>query len=501
MIVKISLLNNSKLLIETDDGISWELREYFSFFVPGYKFMPTYRNKVWDGKIRLFDYNSRTLPVGLFGKLKKFCKSRNYECVIEETEYGKPADKDTLDVNEVWKFIKELQLSTKEKRIEPRDYQFNAICHSISNRRGILLSPTGSGKSLIIYCLMRWWLERTGDDRKILIIVPTTSLVEQMYSDFEDYSYFDKDWRVDHNCHRIYSGQAKVNLHERVFISTWQSIYKLPKTWFKQFVAIFGDEAHGFTAKSMTAALNKSEDACYRIGTTGTLDGSKTNEMVLEGHFGPIYRTTTTKKLQDKKELADLDIQILDFIYPEELRSRWGRVKYQDEIKWLIGNEKRNNFIRNLACDLEGNTLLLFRYVDSHGKILYNAIKDRSKNRCFFVAGEVDKDDREAIRKIVETQKNSVTVASEGVFSTGVNIKNIHNIIFCSPSKSQIKVLQSIGRGLRISDNGKPTKLFDIIDHLDWKSRKNYSLQHGELRYKIYQKEQFKVKRNKVYLK
>lgn len=497
--VLVQLKNHAHLQVNVDRGIGWELREQFSFFVPGYEWMPAYRNKVWDGKIRLYDYTKGTIPVGLYPRLQAYCTKMGYALELEKSDFGLPFEREPINVKEIWDFFKGLNLQVNGKPIEIRDYQFNAICKAIETKRILLLSPTGSGKSLIIYCLLRWWQARRDD--KFLVIVPTTSLVEQMYSDFKDYSSQDPTWNVENECHKIYSGKEKTNVHEKIFISTWQSIYKLPKTWFNQFGTIFGDEAHLFTAKSLNASMDKAENAENRVGTTGTLDGTKTHQMVLEGVFGPVTRVTTTKKLQDSDTLAQLDIKVLKLIYPEELRKSFGKVKYQSEVDWVVRNEARNKFIRNLAIDLDGNTLIMFQFVDKHGKILYDMIKDKADHRVFFVAGETDKYDREAIRKIVETQKKSTIVASLGVFSTGVNIRNIHNLIFASPSKSQIKVLQSIGRGLRKSDNGQDTTLLDIVDDLSWGARKNYCLKHGEERMKIYQEEQFDFKVHKVQFK
>lgn len=500
-ILKVGLENHSKLLIQTDKGIAWELRDHFAFLVPGYEWMPRFRAKAWDGKIKLFDYNHGRLPAGLYPKLVEFCEKRDYKIELQETMFGYAGEKNKVDPKEVWEFCKSLNLHSKGKKIEVRDYQFNAICKAIEDRRILLLSPTGSGKSLIIYILLRWFAEERSD--KLLVIVPTTQLVDQMYSDFEDYSSHDDSFSVSDWCHRIYAGQAKVNVHERIFISTWQSIYKLPKTWFGQFGVIIGDEAHTFTSDSLVTSMDKAINAKYRIGTTGTLDGTKTHELVLQGVFGPIYRVTTTKKLQDEDTLAQLEISMVELEYPEETRELFQKVKYAHEIDWLVRNDQRNRFIKNLALTQQGNTLIMFQFVQKHGKVLYELIRQAvpEGRKVFFVAGEVDKADREAIRKIVETEKDAIIIASLGVFSTGVNIRNLHNIIFASPSKSQIKILQSIGRGLRKSDNGWATRLIDIVDNLVYEKRENYAFRHGRERRRIYQSEQFNVKYFKVKIK
>ena len=345
---------------------------------------------------------------------------------------------------------------------------------------------------------MRWYLENF--DEKVLIIVPTTSLVEQMFGDFKDYSSNDNSWNASEECHVIYSGKPKTSIQERIFISTWQSIYKLPYTWFEQFGITFGDECHGFKSKSLTNIMNKARLAEYRFGTTGTLDGTQTHQLVLEGLFGKVMKVTTTRDLQDKNTLADLDIFMLQLDYDADTRKMVNGLKYQDEVDFITQYDGRNKFIRNLALDQNGNTLVLFQFVEKHGKPLYNLINSKAEEerKVFFVSGATETSDREAIRKITEGQKNAIIVASLGTFSTGINIRNLHNIIFASPSKSQIRVLQSIGRGLRKTEDDKATKLFDIADNLQHKSKKNYTLLHAEERLKIYRKEKFKYKVVKV---
>ena len=454
--------------------------------------MPAYRNRVWDGKIRLYNQTTGQIPAGLFPQILSFAESREYELEIEETEYGNPNEGNSINVDFMMKYIEALKLP-----FEIRDYQFDAVCHGIQHRNAILLSPTGSGKSLIIYVLMRWLLSAFDKKRKdVLIIVPTTSLVEQMYTDFKNYGY-----DVERHCHRIYSGKDK-NSFKRVVISTWQSIYRFPQDWFARFGAVFGDECHGFKSKSLTTIMNKCTEAEYRFGTTGTLDGALTHELVLQGLFGKVHRVTSTRALQDNDTLAKLNIRRIVLTYDEKIRKEFGKQSYQDEIKHIVEFDKRNKFIRNLTIDLRGNTLVLYNYVEKHGKPLYKLIKDKTteSRKVFFVSGDTATSDREAIRGIVEKQKNSIIVASLGTFSTGINIRNLHNIVFASPSKSQIRVLQSIGRGLRKTNDGRHTTLYDIVDDISWKSRKNFCLLHADERLRIYGREKFTHKTFRVQL-
>lgn len=488
--VRVRKLSHASLLVDCDSGIGQELNEFFSFYVPGYKFMPAYRNKMWDGKIRLFNRNTGELPAGLIHHLYQFCRSRGYTLEPEESDYGLPYEKQHVDTSQLESFIDALSLP-----FDIRPYQLDCVQKGLERKRGILLSPTGSGKSLIIYVLLSYYLSHIAPstNKKVLVIVPTTSLVEQMASDFKEYGL------PDRLAHKIYSGKDK-DTDSPIIISTWQSIYKLPRIWFEQFGAVFGDECHGFKSKSLTSIMNKCGEAEYRFGTTGTLDGTQTHELVLQGLFGRTYKVTTTRDLQDEDHLAKLDIKRIELEYSEKERKEFGQRTYQDEIEYIVSSEKRNKFIKNLAVSMDGNTLVLYNYVEKHGKPLFNMIDSavNANRKVFFVSGSTDTSDREAIRGIVEKQENAIIVASLGTFSTGINIRNLHNIIFASPSKSQIRVLQSIGRGLRKSDDGSTTTLYDVIDNIKWKSRKNFALSHSEERLKIYQRERFDFKTYKV---
>jgi superfamily II DNA or RNA helicase len=484
--ITIGLQSHSLLMVQCNAHQAQELRDYFSFFVPGHKFMPAFKARRWDGKIKLFNMVTKTLPVGLYKHLKKFCADRYYPLqLMDSDEFGHPEIKNKVDHPSLMKEIKDYGAP-----FEPRGYQYDAIVHGIEEKRALLLSPTGSGKSFIIYNLMRWVQERT--EGKTLIIVPTTSLVEQMYKDFEDYGY-----DVQNNVHRIYSGKEKVT-DKRIIVSTWQSIYRFPPEWFTQFDSVFGDEVHLFKAKSLSTMMDKCINAEYRWGTTGTLDGTETNKLVLEGLFGPVFTVTTTVKLMASQTLADLDISVLLLRYHNDICAMMEGKTYQEEIDYIVTNEDRVRFVTNLALAQEGNTLVLFQFVEKHGKVLFESIRNKvgEDRKVFYVSGEVDAADREQIRGIVESQDDGIIVASLGTFSTGINIRNLHNIVFASPSKSQVKVLQSIGRGLRKSDNNATTKLFDIADDLHTTTYKNFTLRHSAERIKIYNKEKF---RHKIY--
>lgn len=485
--INIEKINNVHIRVYTDPGIAQEISEFFTFEMPGARFTPQYRAKIWDGKIRMFDLHRKTLYIGLLKYLLDFAERNEYEVkflneVVSETE---------IDIEQLWQFARWLNLHSRGEPIQIYDYQIDAIYRALSDERRLLLSPTSSGKSLIIYTTMRWHLEH---GRKCIIVVPTTSLVEQLYSDFEDYSCVN-GWKTGKNCQKLYSGFPK-DVQSNVLITTWQSIVRQPAAWFKQFDVIFGDEAHNFKAKSLTTIMERLTECKYRIGTTGTLDNKKVHKLVLEGVFGPVHKVITTKELMDTGRVAKLKITGLLLKYDDISKQMMKKAAYQTEMDYIVKHDKRNKFIRNLAVSTEGNTLVLFQYVEKHGKILYDMIKEKvhDKRKVFFIYGGTETEAREAARKLMEHEDDAICIASFGVFSTGINIPSIENVIFASPSKSKIRNLQSIGRGLRLKKGKTHCNLYDIADDLSYKSWKNHTLGHFAERLKIYSEEQFEYK-------
>ena len=272
----------------------------------------------------------------------------------------------------------------------------------------------------------------------------------------------------------------------------------MDRQWFSQFDVIIGDEAHQFKSKSLINIMSKMRDTKYRYGFTGTLSGTQTHKWVLEGLFGPSYKVTKTSDLQAKGQLAKLSIRII--LLKHEPRQF---DEYREEMNYIIEHEKRNLFIKNLAVTLKGNTLVLYSRVEAHGEPLYNLINSSVENerKVFYVHGGVDGEEREEVRSITEKEKDAIIVASYGTFSTGINIKNLHNVIFASPSKSRIRNLQSIGRVLRKSKDKTSAMLYDIADDITYNSKKNYTLNHLIERIKIYKEEDFNYELSHIKLK
>jgi superfamily II DNA or RNA helicase len=341
---------------------------------------------------------------------------------------------------------------------------------------------------------MRWFVEQ---ELRVLIIVPSTQLVHQMKGDFTDYSSHN-GFDVDGNTNLIMSGKEK-HLNNLVTLSTWQSLQldRVNSGWLNSYDVIMVDECHQAGSKELSNLMSKATDVKYRFGFTGSLGKSKTNHMVIKGLFGPVSKVTTTKKLIEDGHLSKIEIMCLVLQYPPEIKSLFSsKVEYPKEVEFITSYERRNKFIRNLALSLEGNTLILYNFVEKHGEVLYDLIKEKAGDRpVHFIHGGVESEERDEVRAIIEGSSNSITVASLGTMSVGVNVKRLHNVILAHPTKSAIRIIQSIGRGLRLADGKTHLSLYDISDKLSKsKTKSNHTYRHFIERLSIYSQEEFDYK-------
>jgi|694.fasta_scaffold00051_19 superfamily II DNA or RNA helicase len=478
--VHLEYVDNVYSRLVCEPGILREVSDHFTYFAPNYKFHPKFRSRVWDGKIRLVNLQSGLVYAGLAKRIKKFCDSRNYQFTFDrELVY------DNVSEHEILSHINKLKIPEK---FDKRDYQIESVIKCIRTGRRTLLSPTSSGKSLIIYFIATWYSKH-----KKLIIVPTIQLVNQMEGDFRDYGFKGK-------IHKSTDGLSRENnIDADVVITTWQSLNngktKMKPQWYKQFGVVFGDEAHGAKATSMIEIMCNLKDCKYRFGTTGTLDDQPLNQATIEGLFGPQYSSISTKEMIERGFASKLKIKCIVLRYQKHETQIVKDMDYNSEVDFLVNHNKRNEFIKNLTLSLKGNRLVFFRLRD-HGERIYSELQDSEVSNVFHIDGTVDVESREDIRKTMETTNDAILVASLGTTSTGTNIKRLHHMIAASPSKSKIKVLQSIGRMLRLHEEKeqKGAILYDIVDDLSHGKKQNFTLKHFIERCKIYDQEQFEYK-------
>jgi len=445
----------------------------FSFFTEGYKYMPKFKYGIWDGKIHLFNLKNNTFPNGLLFDLIKIFQKYNYTYTIDPKLYP---------INFEEKYKKWEENTLYKLQLYPYDYQIKAFEFCLKANSAFILSPTASGKSLIIYLLLRYFIENT--NFKILISVPKINLVEQLYNDINIY---EDDYIVCDERYKMISGGDK-NSPRRIIIATWQMLIKQPPSWFKQFDCFICDEAHQANSKSLTKIIESMKHLKYRYGFTGTLDG-KIHELQCRAWFGLLYKTKTTSELIKEGFINDLNIYCIQLNHNTNFNTK---LEYQKEIDYIISDEKRNRFILDTAFKQKHNTIVLFNYIEKHGDILYDMAKkevEKHDKQIFKIIGNVDVNEREYIRTVMSKYDNILLFASFGTMSMGANIPNLQCAILAHPFKAPIRILQSIGRTLRKSKDKDKSIIIDIIDNISYKF--NYTYIHGIKRIKLYKTEKF----------
>lgn len=488
-------INNVDLRVKCDMGQKMELKAFSSFYAPAYQYHPKFKMRIWDGKVSYFDVRNNTLPIGLLPELFKFAKKFNYNIKLD------------FDINELKpeevsdSFLEEFYAKLFEStEIKPRDYQHAAIKSALNNRRGVIQAATGAGKSLIIYSLIRFLM---AEGKKVILVVPSVSLVNQMYSDFVDYGWLKAYEYVE----KLYSGE-KPTFGKEVLITTYQSLMKRPPAFFEKYEAIINDEAHSVKSVELQKIAKKCINAETRIGLTGTMPKELSDKYNIQGMLGPVIYNVKSKTLIDKGHLSKIKVVNTFLQYPEAIKQLGKRRSYHDEIRLIEETPERNNIFKYLFTKIPDgqNSIILadrLEHIDSIAKYIEENVDD--KYTLYVINGSVKPTDRELIRKKIETEKNIILVATYGTVSTGINIKRIHNVILASSSKSEIRVLQSIGRGLRTHANKEGVIIFDLIDDFSYENKngnltKNHVYKHWDERYKYYKEQEFPVYKKSVNL-
>lgn len=543
--VTIEYVDEIKCRVVASKEVLYFLREEYSFFVDGYKFNPKYKSGLWNGKIYMLD-NKGLFYSGLLKDLIKKCKDKGLKVKVNDIYRYMPIKISDEELAKLFSYCK----------LSPYDYQQASVKEALSKRKLLVLSPTSSGKSAIIYFLYRYCVD---NDIPLLITVPSTSLVEQIYSDFED--YVADDHVVSDHVAKMYSGQEK-NPKQKVIISTWQSCVNKDKEWLSQFGFYIADEAHSAKSAEQSKIIDALTTCQYRIGLTGTLSGAEMHELEMHARFGDIFRMVTTRELIDRGIVTDIEIRVNNLIYSKSSIDHFykycndrGKLDYQKEIDFLLNSDLRNNYLVNLANNLTTNTLMLFNKIEAHGLKLLEQLVENSiqyKKKIYYISGSIKPKDREIIRKTMDgelpkfyeliydngkvivdasdvkeekiksmlhndfdasnfdennsyiyentsgklnsyiiTNGSFILLATYGTLSTGVNIKNLHNLIFAHPFKGRIRNLQSIGRVLRKSSVKSKVYLYDICDDFRKGRKENHTYKHAIERISMYESEEF----------
>jgi hypothetical protein len=339
-----------------------------------------------------------------------------------------------------------------------------------------------SGKSLVIYTIIRF-LIATGN--RIMLVVPNVSLVNQMYSDFVDYGWY----TVNKHVEKLYSGE-KPTFGKDVLITTYQSLMKRPPAFFAPYTSIMNDEAHSVKSLELQKISKKCVNASARLGFTGTLPKNDADKYNIQGALGPVIFKYKTKALVDQGVLAQIKIANCFIKYPDHIAMLGRRRQYHDEIDLIENTYERNHafkYVFNSIPDGQ-NTIIFVNHIDHLNKIAeYLEEKLDDKYTLYIIHGGIKPEARETIRKTIDKEHDSILIATYGAASTGINIKRIHNVILGSSSKSEIRVLQTIGRGLRKHAQNDDFAYKNKNGNLT----KNHVYNHWEERFLYYKEQEF----------
>jgi superfamily II DNA or RNA helicase len=490
-------LNNLDAAVYCDEEQQLELTEYFATRVPGFQFHPKFKARIWDGYYRFYTSYRGTLPLGLLYLARKFVIDNGYTSNVDDVLAAQVDS--SLSHEQAKQFISTVKLNPQ---FVVRDYQLESISSSLRFRRGIILSPTGSGKSLVIYLIIRYLLDVK--HQRVLLIVPNISLVEQMWSDFEEYGWKERDKRSS----ILYSGKEMQT--KELLISTWQSVYKRPPEFFESFGALLLDECHT-VAKSVSIAelCKKCVNANYRVGFTGTLPPERIDHLTVQSYLGPQLFSSTSSEMIDKGILSQAVVASLILRYPEHIVEEMKRTSYEEEEQFVTSTPLRMQVFDFIFSHTpKGENFLVLCQKIEHLKAIekYLETKLSDEYSLYVIYGEVSAKEREAIRKLTDERSNVIIIGTHATMSTGINIKRLHNVIFASSYKSKVKVLQSVGRGLRLHSSKERLILWDVVDDLSWMStrgtkKRNYLLHHFSERVRFYKEQGFRIVTHQLQLK
>jgi len=468
-----------------------ELYLNFQYMHPNAKFMPAYKNGSWDGEVRFINYldsnrDKALAPVGLLRPIMEFCSSRQIELIFENGDIGIRELKhfDKIDIY----FDKVLNPSLPGK-MELRDYQRKAIKQALKIQKATLISPTGSGKSLILYGYIRWILDHEFEENdRLLLVVPNTTLVEQMAKDFIGYGYK----RVN-NIEKIYHGQEK-NFSSQIIISTWQSLYKYEYEFFEQFRGIIIDECHGAKANKLRYVSENCINAEFRLGTTGTLQSDLLERYQVTSHLGTPFRTKTTVELVSEGHLSEFLVKntVLKWKTKEKLELSTFDEEYSAVLKCPERRDLIVNFIQNVYNNEPVGTFLVLGNRIDYLKDMYAKLKEKYDN-VYLIYGEIKEKDRQVILEKIK-KCGGILVANLSILGTGINIPNVFQIVVATPFKSaDILAIQMIGRAIRLYSGKKMATIYDFFDKIPIKGKQHNNIfKWLQVKEDVYRREGYK---------
>lgn len=396
--------------------------------------------------------------VGLYEEIQKFLISEQ----IMEVEF-------TDSLKEITESGCPFKIDSTCLKYDLRDYQIVCVQECINRGFGTIVSATGSGKSLMQAYLLENWKLTTGS-LKCLLIVPGVGLVNQLCKDFEEYgvSFSFSPWTGNHTKQDTEVIIANTEILTSQFFD-FEDLLTVD--------IVLRDECHGSKSKNEITKIVQKIKTINKFGFTGTLPKENIDKWKILGLFGPIIFEKSSKELRDDKFLANTEVKVLKLIH----RGR-NRMNYKAQVEFLEESPERNELIYKIGSKLKKNTLILVNHLE-HGHSLYDLLK-KSEKQVYFIYGEMPVEERQKIIDLMEVRDDIVCIAMSAIFAIGINVKNLHYVMFTFGGKSFIRTIQSIGRGIRLHDSKEKLVIFDLYDNM------KYSEEHFEERRVFYEEEE-----------
>lgn len=373
--------------------------------------------------------------------------------------------------------------------LTPRDYQLEASVKALQKGHGVIVLPTSAGKTLVVALISLTCVKQK--NLKVLVLVPDIQLVQQTFQDFINYGIQKTDiskWTGSYE----FCNTNIVIANSQILLSKKQNLSVLD-----DFDVVIVDECHKMASAEKISKLVKGLKCKHIFGFTGSLPESYFDIWSINRIFGPILYHKKSIDLRQDKFISKVRVAAIQLTYkeiPQFTRPSMSEptAGYEEETVWLQTNLFRNSIIAKIANKLETNTLILVDRI-AHGEILLDFLKQNTNKQVVFIQGSVDVEEREKTRALMEERSEIICIAISKIFSTGISVKNLHNIIFASIGKARIKIIQSIGRSLRLHHTKSIATIFDIADVC-----LHYGSRHFQERVKLYDAEKIPITDTKI---
>lgn len=479
-----------------------QLRITLTKRIKGWRFNPRVQSGHWDGYY-CYLYRNRFVPSGLWKIVFDMCKKYNFPVHFEDI---RNLFDDQIDEEEFTEWAMEFfdGFQVKGEDVRPRDYQIETAFRILKFRKCAAELATSAGKTLISFMVVAYMIEK-GLTNRILFIVPNVSLVVQAYNDFLEYNFKN---RVKLKMQMIYSGQEEIK-GSNIVIGTYQSLVKKDQSYFDDFDVVAIDETHKVKAQSIKEILEKCVAANYRYGLTGTFPKEDTlDRLTLMCYTGPLVNEVNANFLQNKGHITKCQVKVIEMDYaPDSTKASFHELSrnpydrknlFSLEQNYIQENRTRLTMVCNIINRSTKNSLVLFHHRE-YGQAMYDRLREISdKKLVYYVDGKVDADRREFYKKKMEQNHNVILIASYGTFSTGISVKNIHNILFTESFKSEVIIRQSIGRGLRKHKTKDILTIIDFVDNFNHGGWTCYHMKHAKVRQEIYADQKFPYELKKL---